>query len=278
MFKKSSIVVLVAGLLSLSGAENLDTYARVSYDGYAGLGGEDANTSLLWAYISLPGFNKKNISFFPALEIEFMEKNIYRDDALLHEGPLGRIGVPLGFTLINKTHHRGVVILGPGIATASSDVSSDIFYMHVIYEHRFFISKTFEWGLGIALSFNNGYVKDPPVNLLPYLRWNLTPRLAIRANWDNVHITTQLTDRASLFAQVRYDMSFFLLRENWRYQFENVSAGAGGEFQLLKHWFMSADLRYLLYRNERVYNKGTEYSTRTGSGGVAASISAKYKK
>lgn len=273
--------VLLAALAA--GASDLlssrDQYVRVGVDHMWSadipddtLGG-DGSFQFGTAYISLPGFRVFGKNVFMALDMEVTNRTISWDGDVVNDNPMQRYGLFAGITLIERERHRGSFLLGSGVATDFEQFGNRSWYLHVIYDHRFDISDKVDFGMGILLSYNLGEIRMP-VNLLPSFTWRITPKTMLTAAWDNLTFEQQVFPRTSLFAVVRYDLSFFGIGDRNRYEYESVSIGGGVNVRVAANYFVR--IRYLesLYRSDQLDRPGRDEPVWVSEGarGVGVSV------
>jgi|GEM_PF-2081160 len=272
-------LTVVLRLFALNPHEPKDDYISVQLEQYFT---PQADTTQLhgttqfqniWMYAGLPGFRvfKKNI--FTAIEYDAVFRNLYLGENRLNAGPMQRFGLFAGISLIEKEQQTGSFMFGTGVATDFAAIGKDALYMHLIYDHRFTISDRLVFGLGILFSYNLGAWKKPvPVNLLPTLRWRPLERTYIKIAWDNLEFRQFITERIAGIADVRYDLSFFRLKNHAGYSFETVGAGAGLDIWIIKNLYMRIRYKEILYKNEKITTTTAEFEEQHQTVGCGRSV------
>lgn len=210
-----------------------------------------------WVYAGLPGFKLFGKNVFTALEADILHRTLYHGDELVTDRLMQRYGVFAGVTVFNNGRQRGSVLAGTGLASDFTRLTSHAWYAHLIYDHRFVMSDKFEWGLGILFSYNLGQWRLP-FNLLPSLSWRIAPGTMLKVAWDNITFEQRLFARTSAFAEVRYDLSFFDLGGDTRYEVQSVAAAAGVNVRLAGPVYVRLRYKELLWRDELVDAPGSE--------------------
>jgi hypothetical protein len=201
-----------------------------------------------WAYWTLPSFRIADRSVFAAIEMDGVNRSRrYQEtepDALLL-----RYGLFGGISLLNTPRHRGSLLLGSGVASEASSLSSDDLYLHLIYDHRIVYSDRLTLGLGILFMNHFGRWRAP-FNLLPYVNWRMSDRTRLRVAWDIIELRHVLNPRFSISAETRYDLSFFHLECDDSVEFETVGLGGGFDIWLLGDMYLRLRYKNLLLRRE----------------------------
>ena len=230
-----------------------------------------------WLYATLPGFRILSKEVFWAVELDGMVRDIREGNASLSDSPFQRYGLFTGVTLIEKAGHTGSFLAGAGVAGELSDPDFDDSYVHLIYEHRYRISRNLTLGLGV-LAMNNFGEWQSPLNLLPYLSWHISERKRFRIAWDVVEFKQFLTERISTSAEVRYDMSFFRIDSRIPYELETVAVGGGPDIWLFRHFYLRLRYKELLYRNETLELPGGTEVTSERRRGRSVKVQVVYGK
>lgn len=208
-----------------------------------------------WLYATLPGFRIFSKKVFWAVELDGMVRDIREGNASLSDSPFQRYGLFAGVTLIEQSGHTGSFLAGAGVAGELPRPGLADRYVHLIYEHRYRLSRDLTVGLGI-LAMNNFGEWQVPFNLLPYLSWHISNRQRFRIAWDVLEFKQFFTERISASAEVRYDMSFFRIDSRASYELATVAVGGGPDIWLFRHCYLRLRYKELLYRGENVTLSG----------------------
>ncbi len=231
-----------------------------------------------WLYVSLPGFSVGGKNVFTALEADILHRSMYLSGEQIAGPALQRYGFFGGITLIDRGTHRGSFLVGAGVAGDLAHFEGHMWYAQAIYDHRFVISDKLELGLGVLFSYNLGEIWTPPINLLPSLSWRITPKTILKAAWDNLVLEQYVFARTSVFAEIRYDLSYFGLQNNVRYSYQTVAAAAGVNVRVAGNVFVRARYKEQVFRDEELW-KGERWSVgSTDSRGRSVSLSVVYAK
>lgn len=208
-----------------------------------------------WVYTALPGFTVLKKDVFTALECDIIIRELQYRGQTINNTVLQRYGAFGGITLLRNEKQSGSLLLGSGIATDFSDVSGDIFYFHLIYDHRIRVSDRLLLGMGALISYNMGRFKSPPLNLLPTVIWQPDAAVNVQIAWDNLEVRRLVTERIAAVAEIRYDLSFFHLQEHINYEFETVAIGGGLNLSLGKNWYLRLRYKELVFKDEHIQIK-----------------------
>lgn len=209
-----------------------------------------------WAYIGLPGFRVLKKSVFSAIEIDLMTRHLYYAGDKLNENMLQRYGLFAGMTVIDYGKNRGTAMIGGGVASDFADVGKDAGYVHLIYDHRLLLTDKVIIGLGILFSYHFDSWRLP-INLLPTVRWKVTDKTLVNIGWDNLEVKQLIIPRISLCGEIRYDLSFFRLKNKITYEFETVSAGGGFDYLLGHDFYLRVRYKGVFYKRESVKRNET---------------------
>ncbi len=253
----TSILWCIISCFAFTPHEPVDDYATIQFeqllikrDDQSHARGDNSLQNI-WMYVGLPGFSIAGKNVFTALEFDGIKGELYLHDAKVTSRVLQRYGLFMGITLFDSPAHSGSFMVGSGVATNFSIFNKDVFYYHFIYDHRFILSNSFSFGFGILLSYNLGEFKDPnPINLLPTIRWKITPRTTLKVAWDNLEIKQFFTERIAAVFETRYDLSFFRLNRDLTYTLETVGLGGGMDIWLVKDYYIRLRYKEIVYKNE----------------------------
>ncbi len=211
----------------------------------------------LWIYAGLPSFTIAGKKVFSAVEADLLHRQITYNGAPLNGSPhlFHRYGIFAGVTLFTPPGQKGSFMVGPGIATDFSKVNDRIGYLHLIYDHRFTVSKKLTIGLGIVAQYHFDAWRVP-LNLLPTLRWDINPQTKLAINWDNLQLSRRIFPRTLVVGELRYDLSFFRSRDRLSYELETVSAGGGFDVRLGKRSRLRIRYQELLMHREIIRKSG----------------------
>jgi hypothetical protein len=243
--------------------------------------GADQAFQTFWAYVSLPGFRVLGKNVFTAIEVDLMNRSLDWGGKAITSGVMQRYGAFAGITLIETEKQRGSFLVGGGVASDFADVNARSAYCHLIYDHRFLISDRFTFGIGILVAYELGHwgnVFGMPVNLLPSLTWNIAPRTILKAAWDNLTFEQGIFARTSLFAELRYDLSFYQLERETRYGFQSVAACGGVNVRVAGNYFVRVRYKELLFKQDYLDRSGHAEVLASDGRGRAIGLSFVYAK
>jgi hypothetical protein len=209
------------------------------------------------AYAGFPSFRVFGRKVFISTEIDGMDRRIEYQTRRINGPAMTRLGLFTGLRAVKGNNHRGTFFVGTGLSSDFVSLHRDAAYVHFIYDHKIDVSRDFSFGLGILLMYNfDRWQKNPPVNLLPSLRWKLTPRTFVLSKWDNLEVKQFITERIAAVAEIRYDMSFFRLDDGYTVEFETVGAGGGVDIWISGDFYIRARYRENIYKNELLEKDG----------------------
>jgi hypothetical protein len=283
IFLYSIILVIWASRFQSASSDTLkmrDDYITASFEHYfsAPIHGDsltaDASFKNAWAYMGLPGFRVATKNVFSAIELDVVERAIaYGPQKLTGARTImQRYGVFTGMTIIDNPGNKGSVLAGAGVASDFSVRDPDIWYLHLIYDHRFILSENLTIGAGILFQYHFDAWRMP-INLLPTIKWRIGPRTQFQVAWDNAQIKQYLFSRTTGVLELRYDLSFFRLRDKLSYELETVAAGMGADVHLGGNFFMRLRYKNLVYRREILRLGGTAIEDIIGGRGGTVKIS-----
>jgi hypothetical protein len=211
----------------------------------------------LWAYAGLPGLRIASKSIFSAVEIDLLNRAVDFNGARLNSTTtlMQRYGIFAGMTIIDRPNQRGSLMAGAGVAGDFGHGDSRLGYCHLIYDHRFIVSDRLTLGLGILFQYHFDEWRSP-VNFLPTVKWRISPRSQLQVAWDNLEIRRSLFARTVAVAELRYDLSFFRLRDRLSYEFETVGIGGGCDIRLGRDLFLRLRYKEIVFGREIVRRKG----------------------
>jgi hypothetical protein len=228
----------------------------------------------VWVYAGLPGFKVLGKSVFCALEMDLMDRIIdFRGERLNSSSVLmQRYGVFAGVTLIDFANQKGTVMAEPGVASDFGRSDPHVWYVQLIYDHRITVSGTLKLGLGIQFQYHFDSWRMP-FNLLPTVQWQATRKTILRVAWDKFEIERLLSSRLSAVAEVRYDLSFFRLRNSLSWELESWSAGGGLNFRMSRDWYVRLRYKEMLLHREDVRLEGNTIEDFGKLGGRSVKLS-----
>lgn len=227
-----------------------------------------------WVYACLPGFKVLGKGAFCAIEIDLMNRAVdFRGERLNSSSTLmQRYGAFAGVTIIDFGNQKGTFMIGPGVASDFGRSDPHVWYVQLIYDHRITISKRLKLGLGIEFQYHFDSWRMP-INLLPTVEWQVTDKTVLRVAWDKLEVEQLLFSRLSLAGEVRYDLSFFRLRNSLSYELESWSAGGGLNFRVSRDWYVRLRYKEMLLHREDVRLAGTPIEDFNTSGGHSLKVS-----
>lgn len=261
------------------------SYATMSVEHLSGsgiaTGNFDAESSFQawWSYVSFPGISVATRKIFLAAEIDGMDRRLVYQGERINGMTMTRIGIFGGTVLWKGAKHRGALMAGTGVASDFISLHRDAAYLHLIYNHRFTVSKRLQWGLGVLVMCNSGrWQQNPPFNLLPSCKWTITPTTFLSVNWDNAQLKQYVSKRVALVGDVRYDFSFFRLDNDISTEFETVAAGGGVDVWVVNDIYVRLRYKQLVYRNEYLGQDGTVLVNENVAGGRAIKLLLVYAR
>jgi hypothetical protein len=232
-----------------------------------------------WAYMSLPSFAISGRKVFLSAEMDGSDRKIERGGERTNGLFMSRFGLFAGVTLFSGKKHKGSFMIGPGVASDFVSLHRDAGYVHLIYDHRFTVTKDFSWGLGLLVMYHfDRWQKNPPFNLLPSLRWRITPTTYLRAAWDTIEFSQYVASRIALVGEVRYDYSFFRLDDGITYEHTTVSAGGGVDVHIAGDMFVRIRYRENLYKKEYLEQEKSALVDDVSTAGRALKLMIVYAK
>ncbi|MBD3390403.1 MAG: hypothetical protein GF418_00175 [Chitinivibrionales bacterium] len=232
-----------------------------------------------WMFVSFPGLAVFGRDIYLAAEVDGMDRVWSYQGERLNRTPATRIGLFSGVSIFKRDKHRGTFFVGTGVASDFVSLHRDAAYVHLIYDHRFTISDRLSAGLGLLVMHNfDRWQRDPPVNLLPSLRWDISRTTFLRIAWDNLTIRQYVHGRVALVGELRYDFSFFRLDHNTTVEFETVAAGGGVDIWIAGDLYVRARYKELVYKNELVERDLDVLVDDTGMRGRAVKVLLVYAR
>ncbi len=206
--------------------------------------------SAWWVYVGLPGFELLKRNIFVALEVDGVYRDLrYKGD--LGKPPMQRYGAFFGVGIVHTKAQDGSLLIGTGVASDFEKLTWDSRYFHFIYNHTMTLSENLTVGMGVLYSRNLGGNGRTPVNLLPTVKWKISPRTFVDVSWDNAEFRWYVVSRLALALNARYDMSFFRVGEQaLAYQLETVGGGGGFDYQIIDDLFLKVRYKEILWGRE----------------------------
>jgi|WetSurMetagenome_2_1015567.scaffolds.fasta_scaffold185913_2 hypothetical protein len=257
-----------------------DDYITASFEQYfsAPVGADSFSAKAAfqnaWAYVGLPGLSVLHKNVFSAVELDFIDRAISHGPKPLNDrgAIMQRYGLFAGATIFDNPGSKGSIMAGGGVASDFSVNDGNIWYLHLIYDHRFVISENLTIGVGVLFQYHFDAWRMP-INLLPTIKWQIGPQTQFQVAWDNAEFKQHLFSRVTGIAEVRYDLSFFRLRDKLSYELETVAAGAGADIHLAGNYFLRLRYKNLMFRREIIRLRGIAIEDITGGHGGSVKIS-----
>jgi hypothetical protein len=277
------ILLSAACLFGAEGADSLsirDDVIAVSFEQFFGTPFHHDSLNAkpdfqdVWVYAGLPGFRILGKSVFCALEMDMMNRKIdYLGEPLNSSSTLmQRYGVFAGVTLFDFRNQKGTFMVEPGAASDFGRTDPHVWYLQLIYDHRVAVSDRLKLGLDILFQYHFDAWR-PPVYLLATLQWQASTKTLLRIAWDKFEIERLLFPRVSAVGEVRYDLSFFRLRDKLSYELETASAGGGMDFRVSRDWFVRLRYKEMLFHREVVRRSGAAIEDFNSSPGRSIKVS-----
>jgi hypothetical protein len=218
----------------------------------------------VWLYAGLPGIKIGPRYLFSSIEADLVVRSLSSNGNENDRSFMQRYGLFTGYPVIEAKKHNGALMVGAGIASDMSVISSRDLFVNLIYDHTFTISPELKIGMGLLISYNlGGFKKTNPFNLLPTIDWKPNNWFGVDVRWDHASLKFYLHDRFALVSETRYDLSYYNLEE-YSYQYETVATGVGVDIAIGKSLLLRSRVLKGLYRREISWDDTNDYIITSG--------------
>jgi hypothetical protein len=217
-------------------------YALITYDQHVATpAGSDILTSANESFPAFYGFCgiptpriAQRLTVF-AVEANVVVHTLMLNTEKINNPVLQRYGIFFGGELLNRKIHELYLFALAGAATDFENPGRDALYFQPIIDWHINVMNGLTIGVGAQFSYNFDRWTRPfglPFAPLLTVIWQAGPKTTVRFSWDNLLLRQYIGRRVCAAAEVKYFIRWFRLDDNWTYEFENITAGAGPDIRI----------------------------------------------